>query len=174
MPEDAAVFEAGLSHGWRVNDRHELLEIVEQQPVKERLVTLLQRHEEDVFLEIRRLPAHLCQRPHELRVQLENARRHEPAQPERILLLPRKARALREQGIVDQGQPGGQVVQAEGRQRERIEAHDKIEIAPAYRRVSSRRSRNLGFLVPRQKSASMRSLISIPEEARLKTLPALF
>ena len=50
-PEDVAELLAGLAHGGRVDHRHELLEVVGQEPVEERRVAVLQRGQADVLLE---------------------------------------------------------------------------------------------------------------------------
>ena len=54
---DAAPLEAGLADGRRVDDRQQLLEMVEQHPVEQRLVLALQRSEVQVLVECGRLRA---------------------------------------------------------------------------------------------------------------------
>jgi len=50
--KDAAVFQACLTDRRRVDDGHHLLEIVLQDAEKERLVSVLERGEVDVFLQV--------------------------------------------------------------------------------------------------------------------------
>ena len=50
-PQDVAELLAGLAHGRGVDHRHELLEVVGQEPVEERRVAVLQGRQADVLLE---------------------------------------------------------------------------------------------------------------------------
>src|SRR6185436_2868562 len=50
-PEDVAVLLAGVADRGRVDDRQELLDVVEQHPIEEVLVAVLERREADVLLE---------------------------------------------------------------------------------------------------------------------------
>ena len=50
-PEDMTEVEPCLAHRRRINDRHELDDVLRQQPVKERLVAVLEVGEPDVLLE---------------------------------------------------------------------------------------------------------------------------
>ena len=56
-PQDVAELLAGPADGRRVDDRHELLEVLEEHAVEERLVAVLQRGQADVALEVVALAA---------------------------------------------------------------------------------------------------------------------
>src|SRR5439155_27217084 len=55
-PEDVAELLARAPHGGRVDDGQELLEMLDELPIEERLVPVLQGREADVALERIRLP----------------------------------------------------------------------------------------------------------------------
>ena len=99
-PPQVRVALAGLSDGGRVDDRHHLGRVIDDEPIEQALVPVLQRHQVDVFLEVRRLPAEARQRLLDLLVEAEHARRQQPAQMEAVTFLLGKRGALVERGIV--------------------------------------------------------------------------
>ena len=58
-PDDVAVLPTGTSHCRGVDDRRKLLEVIDEQPVEECLVAVLQRGETDVLLEVVPLAAEM-------------------------------------------------------------------------------------------------------------------
>ena len=71
--------------GGRVDDRHELLDVLDEQPIEERLVAVLERREPDVLLEVvLPLPPQMLELEGHLLVDRENPRRQEPAQTEPV------------------------------------------------------------------------------------------
>jgi len=86
----------------RVHDRHELLEVLRQQPVEQRFVAILERGKADVLLQVIRLAAHVLELQGDLLIDCRDARRQQAAQRERVTLLLREGRVLVEQGARDE------------------------------------------------------------------------
>ena len=104
-PQDVAELLAGAADGRRVDDRQELLEVLGQDAVEERLVAVLQGRQADVALEVVRLAADVLELEGDLLLDGRDARRHEPAQAERVALVVGEGGALVEQRLGDQFAP---------------------------------------------------------------------
>ena len=105
---DVAVLLTGTAHDRRVHDGHELLEVLQQDPVEERLVAVLERREPDEPLEFVALAAVLRDLEGDLLFERSHARRQEPAEPEDLSLL------LGERGVLVQQRLRQQLVSAVG------------------------------------------------------------
>ena len=105
---DVAVLLTGTAHDRRVHDGHELLEVLEQDPVEERLVAVLERREPDEPLEFVALAAVLRDLEGDLLFERSHARRQEPAEPEDLSLL------LGERGVLVQQRLCQQLVSTVG------------------------------------------------------------
>ena len=88
-PEDVAELLAGTPDRRRVDDRQELLEVVGQDPVEERLVAVLQRRQPDVALEVVRLATDVLELERDLLLDRRDPGRQEAAQA-RTRLAPRR------------------------------------------------------------------------------------
>ena len=75
---------AGVADRWRVDDRGELLEVIGEHPVEQRLVAVLQCGESDVLLEVVGLALQVLELERHLLGEADDAVRHQPAQPERV------------------------------------------------------------------------------------------
>ncbi len=79
---------AGTTDRRRVDDRHELLDVLDEQPIEERFVAVLERREPDVLLEVVfALATQMLEFEGHLLVDRENPRRQEPAQTEPVALV---------------------------------------------------------------------------------------
>ena len=78
--EQVPVELAGLADRRRVDDRHHLLDVVDQQPVEQGLVAVVQADQEDVPLEIVRLSPVVLHGAHRLHLHRVDSRREKPAQ----------------------------------------------------------------------------------------------
>ncbi len=85
----------------RVDDRQELLEIVDEQPVEQGLVAVLERREADVALEVVGLAPDVLQLEGDLLVDRRHARRQQAVEAEGIPLAGGEGRALVEQWLCD-------------------------------------------------------------------------
>lgn len=99
-PEVAAEALAHLAHRRRVDDGRELVHVVDQQPVEERLVAVAQVVQELCAVQRVRQLAHRVQDLGHLLRQRQRARRHEPADAQHVALRQREARALVRQRVV--------------------------------------------------------------------------
>lgn len=68
-PEDMAKLQAGLPDGGRVNDGHQLLDIIEQYPVEEGFVAILQSNQIHIALDVGGLLAQIFQNALHLFIQ---------------------------------------------------------------------------------------------------------
>ena len=84
--QDVAELLAGAAHGGRVHDRHELFEVLRQQPVEERLVAVLERGQTDVLLEVVGLAADVLELERDLLLDRRHARGQQPTHFERVAL----------------------------------------------------------------------------------------
>ena len=84
---DVAELPAGLADRRCVDDRRQLLEVVEQEPVEQRLVAVLQGGEPDVPLQVVRLATQVFQLEGDLLVDGGHAVRQQPTQTERVAFL---------------------------------------------------------------------------------------
>jgi hypothetical protein len=103
--EDVRVALAGEADRRRVDDRRHLVRMLDQQPVEERLVAVVQRAEVDVLLEIARLAAEILEHARELLLLGGDVRRKKAAQLQPIALLFRERGAFVEEGILQQWMP---------------------------------------------------------------------
>ena len=97
--QDVAELLAGAADGGRVDDGQELVEVVGQHAVEERLVAVLQRCQPDVLLEVIRLAAQVLELEGRLLVDRHHPRRQQPAQAEPFALVLGEGGALVEQGL---------------------------------------------------------------------------
>ena len=74
----------------RVHDWHELFDIVHEEPVEERFVSVLQRGEADVLLQLVRLAANVLEFQRLLLLDAHDPRREEPAEAETVSLFGRE------------------------------------------------------------------------------------
>ena len=77
---------AGLTHRWRVHDRHEPSRVAHEQPVEERFVCVLELGQIDVPLEIGDLRLELGERAADLGVLVIDAFGEQPEQAELFAL----------------------------------------------------------------------------------------
>jgi hypothetical protein len=93
---------ARFTNRWCVHHREELLHVLCEQPVEERLVPILQRSEPDVALEGILLAANLLQLNGDLLFKGEDGRREESVKPEESALILGKRRVLIQRGAAQQ------------------------------------------------------------------------
>lgn len=102
---------ARLAHGRRINQRHDLLDILLKHPVKKRLIPILQREQEDVPLERIRLLSQIFKHPPHLVLRRLHGRRQQPAQSQRIAFGFCKSGSLVEGRIVEYADSARQRIQ---------------------------------------------------------------
>jgi hypothetical protein len=85
---------ARLTNGWRVHNRKELLHVLCEQPVEERLIPILQRGKTDVALKWILLPANLLQLDGDLLFKRKDGCREESVEPKESALILGKRRVL--------------------------------------------------------------------------------
>jgi len=102
VAHDVAVALARLADRRRVDDRHQLLQVLDEHAVEEHLVAVQQTREPDVLLQVEGLRADVLQL--ELRLLLDRLRRRgqETVQPEAAALLAREGEALVRRRILQQ------------------------------------------------------------------------
>ena len=100
--EDQAVFLAGKPDRRRVDDRLDLVDIVDDDAEEQCLVAVMQRIQRDVFFEIGRQRAQIGEHALHLGLHRQHAGRQQAAQSERLALRLREGGALVEQGIAQQ------------------------------------------------------------------------
>ncbi len=108
-PEDVPELLARLPHRRRVDDRHHLLEVVEQDPVEQGLVAVLQAREDDVLAEVGVLAVEIVEHAQLLLPLRADARRQEPAQRQGVAFGQRERRALVQMRVTDQVHAGAGV-----------------------------------------------------------------
>ena len=101
-PENSIILLARLADRRRVNDRHQLLDMIDQNPVKERLVASGQRDERDVAFQVRRFARQMAEHALDLLGLGLGARRQQPAQAKRIALGGGKSAPFIQNRIVEQ------------------------------------------------------------------------
>ena len=101
-PLDVAQLQARLSDGGRVDDGYHLRQVVAQEPVEERLAPVEQAVQEDVTFHGVWLPAIGLERPLDLHVHRGIARADVPVEAEREPFLPREARSLVQERVVQE------------------------------------------------------------------------
>ncbi len=125
----------------RVDDRHELLEVLEDDPIEQCLVAILQRRQADVALEVVALAADVLELEADLLLDLRRPRREQAAQTEDITFAVVEPRVLVQQGSLEKvGAPERYVLdagRAETLDRARKLSH-WVSIDPAYGRCNSR------------------------------------
>ena len=92
--EDVAERLAGEADRRRIDDWHQLLQVVAQQAIEQRLVAVLEGRQPDVPLEVVRLASDMLELKAGLLGERERTRRQEPAQPERVALVVGECRVL--------------------------------------------------------------------------------
>ena len=93
---------ARLTNRWRVHNREELLHVLCEQPVEERLISILQRSKTDVALKWILLPANLLQLDGDLLFKGEDGCREESVEPKKSALFLGKRRVLIQRGAAQQ------------------------------------------------------------------------
>ena len=93
---------ARLTNRWRVHHREELLHVLCEQPVEERLVPILQRSETDVALKWILFPADLLQLHGDLLFKRQNGCGEESVEPKKSALIFGKRRVLIQRGAAQQ------------------------------------------------------------------------
>ncbi len=114
--QDVAVFLAGTPHHRRVDDRHELLEVLDQHPIEEGLVSVLERRQTDELLEVINLAPDLLHLERALLLDRHHARGQEPMQSKQVAL------TFGERGILVQERVLEQLGPPVGDRRERPDA----------------------------------------------------
>ena len=117
---------AGAPDRGRVDDRQQLLEVLQEHAVEERLVAVLEGGQPDVALEVVRLPAHVLELEAHLLLDVHHAGRQEAAQGEVLALLVAEGGVLVEDRVGEQreatedhrGGSGAGAQGVEGRARE--------------------------------------------------------
>ena len=98
--ENVTELLAGLSDRWCVHDRHEPLDILDQQAEKEGFIPVLKAREEDVSVEVPTLVLEVLPHAIHLLVKRHHSGRQQSPQAKRGSLGFRKGRALVESGIL--------------------------------------------------------------------------
>ena len=101
-PDDVTELLAGKTDGRRVDDREEFLEVLDEEPVEQGLVAVLEGGQSDVPLELIGLAPDVLQFEGKLFVDRRHTRWQETMQAEGVALAGRKCRALVEASIRDQ------------------------------------------------------------------------
>lgn len=104
-PEDVAELLAGATNGGGIDDRQELLEVIDEEAVEERLVAVLEGGEADVALEVVGLAPHVFELERDLLIHGRNAWGQQPAQPKLLALTLGEGSVLVEQATRDQVRP---------------------------------------------------------------------
>jgi len=99
-PEYVAVFLTSLSHGGSVDDRHHLLDVVHDHPVKEMLAPALQRHQLNISFQVIRLPVEIFKDAHRLFFLCVDHGRQQSAQSQDFSLIIRKSGSFVKNRIV--------------------------------------------------------------------------
>ena len=94
VAEDVAVLLARLADGRRVDDRHQLGQVLDQHAVEERLVAVEQRQQADELLEVVVLRPQVLELEHRLLLDGQRRRGQEPEQPELLAFFGRERRVL--------------------------------------------------------------------------------
>ena len=103
--QDVAVLLARLADGRRVDDRHELRQVLDQQPVEQGLVAVLQRREADELLQVVALDPQTLQLQLDLLLDGHVPGRHKPPDAHLVALPGRERAVLIASGIAKQPQP---------------------------------------------------------------------
>ena len=93
---------ARLTNRWRVHNWEELLHVLCEQPVEERLISILQRSKTDVALKWILLPANLLQLNGNLLFKREHGCRKESVESKKSALILGKRRVLVQRGAAQQ------------------------------------------------------------------------
>ena len=86
-PEDVAELLARETDGRRVDDRQELLEVLDEDPVEQGLVAVLERGQADVALEVVGLAPDVLELERDLLLDRRHTRRQQTVQAEGVALL---------------------------------------------------------------------------------------
>ena len=105
--EDVRELLARLPDGRRVDDRHELVDVVDHRSVEQPLVSILERAQRDISLNVDVLASKTLEDPVLLAVHDADPRGQEPAQPESFALLDRERRRLVRGRMKQQVRPVG-------------------------------------------------------------------
>ena len=97
-----AEFLTGAAHRGRVDDGQELLEVLGEDAIEERLVAIMERRQADVALEVVGLSPDMLQLERHLLLDDRDARGQEPAQAERVALRLGEGGALVQQRLPDE------------------------------------------------------------------------
>ena len=127
-PDDVAELLARETDGRRVDDRQELLEVLEEEPVEERLVAVLECGQSDVPLEVVVLAADVLELQPELRVDRRHTWRQQTVQAKGVALADRECRALVQERISDQIVPPAPDFGVAGRVRQRDHARRETHL----------------------------------------------
>ena len=111
-PEDVAELHAGLTHGGGVDDGHQFVDILEQHPVEQGLVAVLEGDQGDVAVQVGGVLAQVLEHPLHLLLHGVHPRRQQAAQAERLALRLGEGRALVQGRVAEQGHAGGETGQA--------------------------------------------------------------
>ena len=101
-PEDVAELLAGEADRRRVDDRQELLEVLDKEAIEQRLVAVLERGESDVPLQVIWLAPDVLQLQCDLLVDRGHARRQQAVQAVQIAFPRRERRPFVEERLRDQ------------------------------------------------------------------------
>ena len=113
--DDVAELLASKTDGRRVDDRQELLEVLDEEPVEERLVAVLECCQSDVPLEVIGLAADVLELQPDLLVDRRQAWRQQTVQAKGVALADRECGALVQERIRDQIVPAAPNGQSRGR-----------------------------------------------------------
>ena len=101
-PHDVAVLPTGTPDRRRVDDRGKLLEVIDEQPVEECLIAVLQRGETDVLLEVVSLAAEMFELEGDLLLDGHGSPRQQAAESERRPLVGGESSVLVDRRAVEQ------------------------------------------------------------------------
>ena len=105
-PDDVAELLAGTPDRRRVDDRHELLEVVGQEAVEQRRVAVLERGQADVLLEGVALDPEVLELEGALLLDGQDPVGQQAAQAERLALVGREGEFLGQQPAAEEGRSG--------------------------------------------------------------------
>jgi hypothetical protein len=106
--EDMRELAAGLADRGRIDQRHNLLDMLADQPVVETLIPVLQGGEEDILLNVARFAAHVFKHAIDLCIHRCHSVRQQPSQAHTVAFLPRESGRLGRR-CINQIVPAGSV-----------------------------------------------------------------
>ena len=149
------------AHGGRVDDRQQLFEVVQQDPVEQGLVPVLEGRQADVLLEVVLLVADMLKLQGNLLLDLHHSGRQQAAEAERVPFVVRERRVLVEDRV-------GQQCHAPQRDRRRtgpasqgVQHRVRQDVGVAPRRCGRHREDHAGGLPGRRTGPPQRDALTV-------------